>query len=464
MVFSIVQQWQVCKIDGRFGCLLLTALYCTAAVGVVGLCRHFAKLTREVLSIARHLNTNHQTKLEQKSSRPANELVNAINACLDGCRNTIEQLKGQVQDLQIQTQLWHKQKKNTEAIIYSLRDAVLVIDAFDRLSMANESAGKLFDFDFKTSPQKHVSELIGPDKSDFLTFLSQVVQSEAEATRREITLTKSSKPHTFDCVVCCIRDENDMVCGAVAVLHDITREKEVSQMKNDFVSHVSHELKTPLASITAYSEMLVDGEADDERTRKEFYSVIQSQAQRLNRLIEDILNISRIESGLVKLNKEPISLTILIEEQLQMIRTYAEEKNIKIVSEKPIVYDQVYADKDMISQVVVNLLSNAVKYTPSGGSVRIHTEVDQADGVARVSVTDTGVGIPDDEIEHLFEKFHRVAANKKMASGTGLGLNLVKQIIEKAHNGRVFVKSKVGIGSTFGFELPLATKQMVEVA
>jgi two-component system phosphate regulon sensor histidine kinase PhoR len=290
------------------------------------------------------------------------------------------------------------------------------------------------------------------------------VQSEPEATRREIVLTKDGRPHTFDCVVCCIHDEEQKVCGAVAVLHDITREKEVSQMKNDFVSHVSHELKTPLASITAYSEMLMDGEADDEQTRKEFYSVIQSQAHRLNRLIEDILSISRIESGLVKINKEPVSLTILIEEQLQMIKKYAEEKHIQVISEKPIVYDQVYADKDMISQVIVNLLSNAVKYTASGGSVSVHTEVDQIAGVARISVTDTGVGIPEDEIEHLFEKFHRVAANKKMASGTGLGLNLVKQIIEKAHNGRVFVKSKAGVGSTFGFELPLATKQMVEVA
>jgi two-component system phosphate regulon sensor histidine kinase PhoR len=233
-------------------------------------------------------------------------------------------------------------------------------------------------------------------------------------------------------------------------------------MKNDFVSHVSHELKTPLASIMAYSEMLSDGEADDEQTRKEFYSVIQNQAKRLNRLIEDILNVSRIESGLIKINKVPVSLTILIEEQLQMIKSYAEEKNIEIIGQKPIVFDQVYADKDMISQVIVNLLSNAVKYTRPGGSVRIKTEVDEIAGLARVSITDTGVGIPENELGHLFEKFYRVEANKNVAKGTGLGLNLVKQILEKVHNGRVFVESKVGVGSTFGFELPLATREPVE--
>jgi signal transduction histidine kinase len=154
---------------------------------------------------------------------------------------------------------------------------------------------------------------------------------------------------------------------------------------------------------------------------------------------------------------------MLIEEQLQMIRGYAEEKNIEIIGQKPIIFDQVYVDRDMISQVIVNLLSNAVKYTPSGGSVRIETEVDEIASLVRVSVADTGVGIPEDEIEHVFDKFYRVGANKEQAKGTGLGLNLVKQIVEKVHDGRVFVTSKVGVGSTFGFELPLATRQAAGV-
>ena len=205
--------------------------------------------------------------------------------------------------------------------------------------------------------------------------------------------------------------------------------------------------------------MLADGEAENEDTRKEFYSVIQNQAQRLNRLIENILNSSRIESGLIKVHKEPASLAMLIEEQLQMIKGYAEEKNIEVVGQKPIVFDQVYVDKDMIREVIVNLLSNAVKYTPSGGSVKIGTEVDEGASLVRVSVTDTGVGIPEGEIEHVFDKFYRVGANKKQAKGTGLGLNLVKQIVEKIHDGKIFVTSRVGVGSTFGFELPLATKQ-----
>jgi len=328
--------------------------------------------------------------------------------------------------------------------------------------MANEAAGKLFHFDFKSSQHKPIDELIAGDKSKFVDFLRQARYNQAEATRHEIEFSQDETAKIFDCIISCVYDDRQQVCGVVAVLHDITREKQIQQMKNDFVSHVSHELKTPLASITAYSEMLADGDADDEETKKQFYSVIQNQAKRLNRLIEDILNISRIESGLIKIEKKPMSLTILIEEQLQMIKSYAEEKSIEIIAQKPIVYDQVYADKDMISQVIINLLSNAVKYTPCGGSVKIDTAVDENAGIVQVTVTDTGVGIPKDGIEHIFDKFYRVDENKKQAKGTGLGLNLVKQIIEKVHHGRVFVISEPGVGSTFGFELSLAIGQAVE--
>jgi two-component system phosphate regulon sensor histidine kinase PhoR len=376
---------------------------------------------------------------------------------------TIRQLRDQLQDLQVRSRLCDRQKRHVEAILYSLRDAVLVVDGADRLLMANEPAAQLFGFDTGSACHEPLAEVMGPTHSEFVELIRQSRCHQTEATKRELVITRSDRPRAFEAIVSCVQ-EDGKTSGVVAVLHDVTKEKEVAQMKNDFVSHVSHELKTPLASITAYSEMLADGEADDEETRKEFYHVIQTQAQRLNRLIEDILNISRIESGLIKVKKEQASLTILIEEQMQMIRSYAEEKNITVTSGRPIVYDQVYVDKDMISQVIINLLSNAVKYTPAGGQVTVGTEVDEAAGLARVTVTDTGVGIPAEEMGHLFEKFFRVSANNKQAKGTGLGLNLAKQIVEKVHDGRMFVTSKVGVGSTFGFELPLATAAQVAAA
>ncbi len=438
-----------------------------AAVGVICLGWYQIRLAGTVTSIAKLVQDNKAGENDAdrgflaplKMAKKMDELYKAIDEHFAGCTARIAEYEKQIKDLQLQIQLSQRRGKNTEAIIYSIRDAVIVIDESDKLLMANDAAGRLFNFDFKNSQHKPVSELIGPEQSEFVDFLSHSRQSKGRATRKDIEFLEEGTPKTFDCIVSCVYDQAEQVCGAVAVLHDITREKQIQLMKNDFVSHVSHELKTPLASITAYTEMLADGEADDEETRKEFYSVIQNQAQRLNRLIEDILNTSRIESGLIKVNKEPASLTMLVEEQLQMIRSYAEEKDVEVIGQKPIVFDQVYVDKDMIREVIVNLLSNAVKYTPSGGSVKIEIEVDEVASLARVSMTDTGVGIPEDEIEHVFDKFYRVGANKKQAKGTGLGLNLVKQIVEKVHDGKVFVRSQVGVGSTFGFELPLATRQ-----
>ena len=432
-------------------------------VGLIWLAWYWLSLAGGITSVTRLLRQDEKVRPRPGNSAVISRLSEVINRRFDAYSKRNRVLEEQIKDLQIQVQLSQKQKINTEAIIYSIRDAVIVIDEFDKLLMANEAAGKLFNFDFKNSQRRPIGELIDTStKTEFAGFLSRSKQGKGRTTRQEIGFFQEERPKTFDCIVSCVHDERGQICGVVAVLHDITREKEISQMKNDFVSHVSHELKTPLASITAYSEMLSEGEADDEQTRKEFYSIIQKQAKRLNRLMEDILNTARIESGLIKVEKRPISLAMLIEEQLPMIKSYAEEKNIEVSGQKPIVFDRVYVDKDMMTQVIVNLLSNAVKYTPSGGSVKIETEVDEIARVVRVSVTDTGVGIPEDEIAHLFDKFYRVDANKGQAKGTGLGLNLVKQIVEKVHNGRVFVRSKPGEGSMFAFELPLTTEEMVQ--
>jgi two-component system phosphate regulon sensor histidine kinase PhoR len=432
--------------------------YGVGAVGVIFLSGGYYRLAGAVTSMAARLQAGQTHTPEARGPRAAQTLARAVACRLEACDETIRRLESEGKDLHIRSQLAQREKRQTEAILYSLRDAVIVVDGSDRLLVANGPAARLFGFELEQARHRVLADTLGGTYAEFVELLQQSRRHRTEATRRELEFVQDGRPHTFDTIISCVQDD-EKVSGVVAVLHDITREKEIAQMKNDFVSHVSHELKTPLASITAYSEMLVDGEADDDQTRKEFYAIIQSQAQRLNRLIEDILNISRIESGLIKIHKEPASLTILIEEQMQMIRSYAEEKQITVTSPAPIVYDRVCVDKDMLSQVIVNLLSNAIKYTPAGGRVQVATEVDATAGLVRVRVTDTGVGIPADEIGHLFQKFYRVSANNKQAKGTGLGLNLVKQIVEKVHGGRVFVTSQVGVGSTFGFELPLAAAE-----
>ena len=397
---------------------------------------------------------------EYSSGSILNEIGIAVEGFLDETNRKTKALQHENQGVTLQLQLLSQQKNSVEAVLNSIHDAVIVTDSRDRIILANEASEKIFDFKFdreglqpaqKTIASKELVEMIGKSRTSRIT-----------QVRHELTVEDAEQPTTYDVVLSSVEDAQGAIQQVVTVLHDITREKEVAQMKNDFVSHVSHELKTPLASINAYAEMLVDGEAEDTETIQQFCGVIQSQAQRLSRLIEDILNISRIESGLIKVSRETQSLALVIRDAVEMITSYAQEKNITIHAPAPILYDQVDIDRDMISQVVINLLSNAVKYTPSEGEITVKSVLNEVEGTVTVTITDTGVGIPAEDVDHVFDKFYRVKANNKYAKGTGLGLNLVKQIVETVHEGTVFVTSTPGTGSTFGFVLPLSKEKAIQ--
>jgi two-component system phosphate regulon sensor histidine kinase PhoR len=183
--------------------------------------------------------------------------------------------------------------------------------------------------------------------------------------------------------------------------------------------------------------------------------VIQGESNRLGRLIDNILNISRIESGLVKISKQPQSMAVILKDAIDVISPQAKGKQIKLIEKLTPIFYQTMADKDMLYQAVLNLLSNAVKYTPENGSITVETTVDEAKKKVITRISDTGVGIPPKDLPFVFDKFYRAEANNHMAKGTGLGLSLVKHIVETVHKGRMFVESSVGKGSCFGFELNL---------
>jgi two-component system, OmpR family, phosphate regulon sensor histidine kinase PhoR len=379
---------------------------------------------------------------------------------LDQNDRELATLRRQNSDLSLQIRLSQQSSGGIEAILDTICDAVLVTDEKDRIVLSNRALQALLNVTIDKDQPVSTRQIPCLQLAELI---EKTRRSRTRHVRHELEMDKDGQRVSMEAVLSSLEDEAGRVVQVVTVLHDITRQKEISQMKNDFVSHVSHELKTPLASINAYAEMLVDGEAQDEETLKQFCTVIQGQAQRLSRLIEDILNISRIESGLIKVSRDNHSLAMVIRDAAAMITSYAQEKNITVTAPAPILYDQVYIDRDMISQVVINLLSNAVKYTPAGGQVTIASELNETDGQITVTVTDTGVGIPAEAIDHVFDKFYRVEANNKYAKGTGLGLNLVKQIVETVHGGNVFVTSTPGRGSTFGFVLPLSKETAVAV-
>jgi two-component system, OmpR family, phosphate regulon sensor histidine kinase PhoR len=397
-------------------------------------------------------------------------LVQGVNEMIALAEQSVASAALKTKELEIELKVSSAQRQHAEAILYSISDAVVVTDPFDEIRLVNESAARVFDFELSKAMRSPVEKVLRDPT--IVGLIREMRQSESSNGHRVIEhkMKTTAGDRTFKVTLSCVSDptsqsETDIAvfgkvdrapAGVVAVLHDMTREREVAQMKNDFVSNVSHELRTPLASIKAYIEMLIDGEAVDTKTQHEFYDVIQNEANRLSRLIDNILNISRIESGLVKIDKKPQSLMAILKRAIEVISPQCKTKNIRIIEQLTPAFYQTLADRDMLYQAVLNLLSNSVKYTPEGGTITVHATVDESRRCVISRITDTGVGIPPKDLPFVFDKFYRVQENNRMAKGTGLGLSLVKQIIETVHHGRIFVESQVGKGSCFGFELDLS--------
>jgi two-component system phosphate regulon sensor histidine kinase PhoR len=425
----------------------------STAVGILGITAS-RRRTRAMVKRVKEMVEKERFGFIEAPDQDSAQLAGVVNDLVSYAEKSVADAVMQVKELEIQLKVATAQRQHAEAIIYSISDAVLVTDPFDELVLANESAARTFGFNLETVGRSPVDRVIKDTK--MIELIREMRQSDSTGRRIiEHQIRTSGGERAFKVTMSCVADQNEEPAGVVAVLHDMTKEKEVAEMKNDFVSNVSHELRTPLASIKAYVEMLIDGEATDEKTTREFYEVIQNEANRLGRLIDNILNISRIESGLVKINKQPQSLMVIMKEAIEVITPQAKLKQIILDEKLTPAFYQTIADKDMLYQAVLNLLSNAIKYTPEGGTVTVQTEVNEAKKKVIGRISDTGVGIPPKDLPFVFDKFYRAEANNRMAKGTGLGLSLVKHIVETVHQGRIFVESQVGKGSCFGFELDL---------
>ena len=310
---------------------LLTAAAVIQSLGLIRLRRGCRALTAAV----REAPANTRPHRVDLPHPDLNYLCGAINELIDGSQRAVAQAMLQVKELEIQLKVATAERQHAEAIIYSISDAVLVTDTFDELVLANESAARTFDFDLSQSNRAPVDQVVHDPK--MIDLIREMRQSDSRSGRRiiEHRVKTVAGDRTYKVTFSCVTGQDDTPAGVVAVLHDMTKEKEVAEMKNDFVSNVSHELRTPLASIRAYIEMLIDGEAEDEKTKTEFYEIIQNEANRLGRLIDNILNISRIESGLVKVNKQPQSLMVILKEAIEVIAPQAKQKQIILDEQLP---------------------------------------------------------------------------------------------------------------------------------
>jgi two-component system phosphate regulon sensor histidine kinase PhoR len=296
------------------------------------------------------------------------------------------------------------------------------------------------------------------------------VENGVEA-QREIEIEPTTEetfdgalPKIFQAQTAFVHGERDgvpIIMGVVAIFNDITEIRNVERMKTAFVSTVSHELRTPLTSIKGFIATLLQDTDNyfgpEERT--EFYQIIDSECDRLRRLIEDLLNVSRIESGrALQMNCSRFDPVEAVEGVLQAQRSYTDKHTL--ILNAPFDTPDIVADADKFDQIMTNLVSNAIKYSPSGGEVVIDLWVDEL--MLHVSVRDQGIGIPADKLQRVFEKFERIDnRDTRQAGGTGIGLFLVKHLID-LHQGNIHVESDLNKGSSFIFEIPAQPTQDTE--
>lgn len=331
------------------------------------------------------------------------------------------------------------------ATLNEMREGLLVIDRDMRVVASNQAARCLFSNVADTINAKRLTELTR-NPAIYDAFLEGVRGHERTGVKVE---TFAPNRSVFDLRVVPLHTASD-TGGAVGVFFDVTRLERLELVRQEFLSNVSHELRTPLTSIVALAETLETGALNDPANNRRFLAIIQKNAARMHRLIDDILELSAIEAGNVKVQPEPIPLHSLVEDIISSVSATAVARNITIrnlVSEDA----RVFADPHRLMQMLTNLIDNAIKFNRAGGSVSIAFSSEDYD---RISVEDTGEGIPSHHLDRLFERFYRVdRARSRELGGTGLGLAIVKHLA-KAHAGEVRVKSIFGQGSKFTIELP----------
>lgn len=252
--------------------------------------------------------------------------------------------------------------------------------------------------------------------------------------------------------------EQHYVRGAVAVIRDMTEERRLDKLREDFIANVSHELRTPISLLQGYSEAIVDDVAESPEDKNELAQIIWEESHRMGRLVHELLDIARMEAGQVQLNLEPIEMEPFAERIIKKFKQTADEHNITLTLSKNITNPLVTCDADQMEQVFTNLIDNAINHTETNSSVHVHISVD-ADTM-HATIEDSGKGIPEEDLPFVFERFYKTDKSRTRngkKKGTGLGLSIAKNIIN-SHHGTISVQSKVNQGTTFSFKIPVNGK------
>jgi two-component system phosphate regulon sensor histidine kinase PhoR len=346
------------------------------------------------------------------------------------------------------------EKRELERTLQGMLAGVLVVDGDGRVRLMNSAARRIFGVAAADGHGKPLGQVIQNDEVHEL--VRSCLSGKAEANS-ELSIYLPEE-RIYQVQTALLRSEANDISGVVATFNDITELRSVERMKGEFVSTVSHELRTPLTSIKGFIRTLLDDTEGyyDREMQTEFYRIIDTECDRLVRLISDLLNLSRIESGRsLELVLVEVDMARLIHRAVETQRSYTSSHEFEVIVADDL--PRITADQDKVEQVLTNLLSNAIKYSPDGGKITIHARA-LGDNIS-VSISDQGLGIPTEHLGKLFTRFHRVdSRDTRKQYGTGIGLYLVKHLVE-AHKGEITVESTLGVGSTFTFVLPIHLPQ-----
>jgi len=426
-------------VSGHLKKVLFAALaiaFCIAVVASSGAARFISKPIEDISSAARKIAAGDFSKrISLRTKDEIGGLAGAFNDMSKEICSKIEELKDN--------------KARLEAVLLSMFDGVMVVDSRGMILLMNRALKNILAVEHAPEGRKPLEVVRNIEVQEIA---DKVLEPGSGVESREISILLPKEKELIIHGTPIVRGEK--IEGAVLVFHDVTDMRRLERIRKDFVANVSHELRTPVSSIKGFAETLSARALDDKESAKEFIKIIEENSNRLVRLIDDLLDLSRIESGNISLNLKPHSVYRMVEKVISEMQEQANKRSISIRNNIADDIPDVPADKSLISQVFLNLIDNAIKYTEKNGLVTISAE--QKNGFVKIDVEDSGIGIPEKDIPRVFERFYCVDKTRsRRLGGTGLGLSIVKHVVEE-HGGQVSVQSVLGRGSTFTFTLPKA--------
>lgn len=389
-----------------------------------------------VVEVARELTKkNYHQRVHVQAQGEVKQLADSINHLASSLQQQMDENRENQQRL--------------SDVISNIVSGVMLVSDSGRITLANSAVQDIFGHSPETLTGKRHTEMshyfgLAPLIDRCLRSGTKIHEEMDIYYPRERILDVHITPY--------VNKQDGSVKGVIAVFHDITEIRRLEKVRSEFVANVSHELKTPITSVKGFAETLLDGAMSDPEACRSFLKIIYDESDRLHRLIEDILNLSKIEQNRIPLKTEPLNLVDLVTETAETLQEEVGRKRLQFMLPNPKQTIEFEGEKDRIRQIILNLMSNAVAYTPEEGRISVTAE-DGGDQVG-IKVSDTGIGIPQKDVHRIFERFYRVDKTRSRDSGgTGLGLAIVKHLVE-SHEGTIDVRSQEGVGTTFIVTLP----------